>query len=191
MKRTISAMATASLLSSCAMAPVPVQTASISAVNAIDAAHLPPIRLGSFRLSPALPADRDRSLAVRAATIRPEGGSFSNYLRRTIESQLTAAGRLDTTSDVSDYVLNGEMIANEVGSGIGENAGHGLIAVDFTLTHGGTVTFHKTIRADARWNSSFIGGVAIPAAERNYMALYPEILSKLFADQDLGTALHG
>jgi len=172
----------------CSMTAVPVQTASINAVQAISAAHLPPMWTGSFRQASNLPPQHDRGLSVRAATIRPEGGSFAGYLGETLKAQLRTAGRLDVTSNI---IISGEIVRSEIGSGIGENAGHGLLAAEFTVTRGTIQNFRKVITVEARWNSSFIGGVAIPAAERNYMALYPALVTRLFSDPDFLSAFNG
>jgi len=173
-------------VAACAMAPVPVQTMSAKAVNAISDARIPAMRVGQFELSKTLPGKRDRSLAVRAATIRPEGGSFSHYLAETVKAQLAAAGRLDERSDT---IVSGEIVGSDVGSAIGADSGHGLLAVEFAVHRGDTQLFKKTITVEGKWNSSFIGGVAIPAAEHGYMALYPEIVAKLFFDEDLRRVL--
>jgi len=182
MTRPILAPALALMLTGCTMGPVPVPTVSVKAVNVISEARIAPMRVGEFRLAKNIPPERDRSLAVRAATIHPEGGSFSHYLGETLKQQLAAAGRLD---DHSDTVISGEIVSTDVGSAIGANSGHGVLAVEFRINRGDAELFRKVIKAEGNWNSSLIGGVAIPAAERGYMALYPEVVAQLFADLDL------
>jgi hypothetical protein len=51
------------------------------------------------------------------------------------------------------------------------------------------VVYEKEIAAEASWESSFVGAIAIPAAMNQYGALYKTLVSKLVDDPDFRRAL--
>lgn len=158
---------------------------SIRAVRAASVADFPPIALGAFTPSPALPRGADRAVGLRAMTVKPPNGrSFSQFLGETIEVQLRLAAKLDPASPIT---LSGSMTEIAANTRIGR--ANGAIAATFRLTVGGRVTFEKTLRAEGEWDSSFIGAVAILNAEREYTALYPKLVETLFEDADFRAAL--
>jgi hypothetical protein len=158
---------------------------SILAVRAASAADFPALALGSFKPSPGLARGGDRSVGLRSVTITPPNGrSFSQFLGETIGVQLRLAGKLDPASPIT---LSGEMTETDANTRIGR--ANGAIAAIFRLHAGGRVVFEKALRVEANWNSSFIGAVAIPNAEREYTALYPKLVETLFNDPDFRAAL--
>lgn len=158
---------------------------SIRAVRTASAVDFPPLALGPFTPSPALRQGADRSVNLRGMTIKPANGrSFSQFLGETIEVQFRLAAKLDPESPIQ---LSGVMTEISVNTAVGK--ARGVIAATFRLTVRGKVVFEKSLRAEGSWNGSFIGGVAVINSEREYAALYPQLVETLFADPDFRAAL--
>ncbi|HTP94982.1 MAG TPA: hypothetical protein VMK05_03985, partial [Burkholderiales bacterium] len=67
--------------------------------------------------------------------------------------------------------------------------GTARLAARFTVRNGGRLVYDKEIAADASWESSFLGAVALPAAINQYGALYKTLVAKLIDDPDFRRAL--
>jgi hypothetical protein len=63
------------------------------------------------------------------------------------------------------------------------------VGAEFALTRNNQVCFKKNLLAEHKWDSSFIGAVAIPAAFNNYPTAVQKLLSELFADSDFIAAV--
>lgn len=184
MIRSLAGLALVLLVAGCTASVSPPDT-SIRAVRSASVADFPPLALGAFTPSPKLRRGADRSVGLRAVTIKPANGrSFSQFLGETVEVQLRLAAKLDPASPIE---LSGEMTEISVNTAIGK--AHGAIAATFRVKAGGRIVFEKSLRAEASWDSSFIGAVAIINAEREYAALYPQLVETLFADPDFRAAL--
>jgi len=184
MRLRLAAIGLALIAAGCSATVSPPAT-SIRAVRSASAADFPPLALGTFVPSPQLPRGADQAVGLRASTIKPANGrSFAGFLGETIAEQLRLAAKLDPASPL---VLSGVMVRTSANPKIG--TAHGAIAATFRLTARGKVVFEKTLEAGASWNSSFIGAVAIMNAEREYTALYPQLVELLFEDPDFRAAL--
>ena len=67
--------------------------------------------------------------------------------------------------------------------------GTARLAARFTVDRNGKRIFDKVLSVDSRWESSFIGAIALPEAINRYSSLYKELAAKLFEDKDFRTAL--
>lgn len=144
-----------------------------------------PAKAGAFVLAPGKDAGIDKQLGgMRGSTVTPNDGTFSNDLRNVLVADLKAAGLYDESSDA---VITGQLTDSQVDAAIG--TGTGRLAARFTVTRGGRKAFDKEIVADAKWESSFIGAVAIPMAMQQYSGLYQALAGKLFADPEFRAAL--
>lgn len=184
MTRRDAVLALALLTAGCSATASPPDT-SIRAVRAASAADFPPIALGAFTPSRTLRRGADRSVNLRGMAIKPANKrSFSQFLGETIEVQLRLAAKLDPASPIR---LSGEMTEISVNTAVGKAGG--AIAATFRLTLRDRIVFEKSLRAEASWNGSFIGVVAVMNSEREYAALYPQLVETLFADPDFRAAL--
>ena len=160
--------------------------ASPRAVRAAGAVEVPPMKVGAFTLSRALPESRDRSIGLRALSIKPpKGSTFASYLGDTLAEQLRLAGKLDPASPL---VLSATVTESSASTAIGTATG--ALRATFRLSHGPRILFEKDLRVDAQWNSSFIGAVAVMNAEREYVALYTRLVDLLLEDPDFRRALN-
>jgi len=142
------------------------------------------IRLGVGKFSAAVGVS-NHSLAVRGSQLTGgSDGTFSTYLHDALVTELQTSGRYDTSSQL---LLSGVLTRNELSSGIG--TGTAAVGAEFSLTRNNEVCFKKTLLAEHKWDSSFIGAVAIPAAFSNYPTTVQKLLGELFADPDFIAAV--
>ena len=181
--RAVVVIAALWLLAGCAEAPLPEPQATVGAVQALRMADGGKLNVGAFTPGPGAPRAMDQTITVRAATQSAPEKSFARYLADTIRAQLTAAGRFDPAAALT---ISGVVTDAHVDSSLPK--GHGRLAARFTLTREGAVVFDKTLEVESTWDSNFVGAVAIPEAINNYIGLYPQLATKLFADPDFVAA---
>jgi hypothetical protein len=170
-------------LTGCA-STLPTSSASPQVVEKLRATALAPARTGEFKLADGVDPGVDTSLGIRASTLNAPNGSFSAQLKDEITTELKAAGLYNDTSAI---VISGRLTESSVDTGLPN--GKGRLGAHFTVTRQGQQVFDKTIVATNTWESSFIGGIAIPAARTGYAALYHDLAGKLFDDPDFKAAL--
>jgi len=170
----------------CATVKMPVPaSANADNVTALHNAGLVPAKAAAFTLAPGKPAAMDKTLdGLRGSSVEPENGSFAKTLREQLVVDLKAAGLYD---DASNAVISGQLTDSMVDAAIG--TGTGRLGAHFTVTRDGMSVYDKTLVVDAKWESSFMGAIALPTAIQQYGALYRTLAGKLFADPDFQKAL--
>jgi len=171
----------AAALGGCAIPRMPAPQPSITVINRIDAARLPPLAVGNFTAAPGM---SDAALGVRLSAVRPEGGSFAAYLGETLKAQLRATGKLDPAAPIS---IGGTLTENDVGAPIGQ--ARGRLGAEFVVTRDGHELLRKRLHVERNWGSSYFGFVAIDKADRMYTALYADLVSALIDDADFRAAI--
>lgn len=172
-------------ITGCANIKLDATSATPATVEKLRAASLTPAQVGSFRLAPGKNPSMDTTLGgLRGNTLLPAKGSWSQLLKDTLVTELTAAGLFDSASS---SVVEGQLTDSSVDAAIG--TGTGRLAGRFTVMKSGRVIYEKEIAAEASWESSFVGAVAIPAAMNQYGALYKTLIAKLVDDPDFRRAL--
>jgi hypothetical protein len=165
--------------------PLPHHEPTMLSLGILRGSTLPAMQVGQFALAPGKPASMDRSVTLRSVTMHsPDGDSFAQYLGKTVETDLRAAGKLDLKSPL---VIKG--LLTDSGAGAGLATGDASLAATFSVLKDDREIFHKDLAVSAQWDSSFIGAVAIPAAMNQYFALYEKLASQLFADKDFVAAV--
>lgn len=173
------------LLTGCASVKMPAPSPSAANAEKLHAAKLLPAQMGSFKLASGKPADMDTSLGgLRGSSVSPAQGSFAGQLRDEIAAELGAAGLLDGKSG---FVIEGQLTDSMVDAGM--SVGKGRLAARIQVKRNGQAVFDKEVIAEATWESSFVGAIAIPAAINQYGALYKTLAGKLFDDADFRRAL--
>lgn len=171
------------LLGACAT-QLPDPTVTFDNIQRLRAAGLPPLALGDFTRSPELPEASDRSIAIRADSLRPpQGATFSSYLRDTIAAELAGAGLLDP---MSTRILSAQLTRSEV-STFG-SLSRGALSARFRLSNGQAATYEKEFTVEEEWPSAFMGVEAIPDAMNHYTGLYPKLFAALLADPEFRAA---
>lgn len=169
----------------CANVQLAATSATPATVERLRAAQLAPAQVGVFRLAAGKEASMDTSLSgLRGNALMPAKGSWSQLLKDTLVIELTAAGLYNPASSI---VVEGQLTESQVDAAIA--TGTGRLAARFTVSNRGSVVFNKELAVDARWESSFLGPVAIPEAMNQYGALYKALVAKLVDDPDFRRAL--
>ncbi len=169
----------------CAALKMPEPTASAENLSTLKAANLAPAKTGTFVLAPGKPADMDKSLGgLRAASLEPSNGSFSQMLKQELTVDLKSAGLYDESSHI---VIAGQLTDSQVDAAIGTSSGR--LAAHFTVTRDDKSAYDKEVAVDDKWDGAFIGAIAITDAVNHYTALYKALAGKLFADPDFQRAL--
>ena len=182
MKNTniITAIAVSFVLSACSMQAPPYQ-ASIENVQTIKQAKVVKASVGKFDSNKNL-----ESISLRGSRMySPVGGSYGDYLSKAIEEELKLA---NVWTPASATVISGEMISNDIDVS-GFSTGNGEASAKFVVTKEGKVIFEKVISAHHEFESSFIGAVAIPNGQSNYVNLIQKLIKNLFEDDSFISAI--
>ncbi len=169
----------------CVNITLPPPVASADTLEKLRAANIAPAKTGSFKLAVGRDAAMDTTLpGLRGSSIQPGTGTFSSYLKEVIVAELKAAALYDENSPIQ---IDAELTDSKVDAAIG--TGSARLAAHFTVTRAGKRVFDKELAIDKKWESSFVGAVAIPAAINGYSTAYKELAAKLFQDSDFLAAL--
>jgi hypothetical protein len=169
----------------CASVSLPEPTATASTVEKLRAAKLSPAAVGKFSLAAGKKPEMDQVLSgLRGSSVAASSGSFSQYLKDELLTELKAAGLYDAQSKV---VIEAQLTDSAVDAGISK--GTGRLAARFTVDKAGQRAFDKELAVDATWESSFIGAIALPAAINQYSSFYKSLIAKLFDDPEFRRAL--
>lgn len=172
-------------LTACVSVKVPAPSATPDNVQKLRATSMAPAQVGRFVLAQGLPAAKDQSQGgLRGSSVEAEGGSFARYLGQTLKTDLQAAGLLDESSKL---VIEGELLESELDAAIG--TGTGSLGARFVVIKAGQKVFDKKLRVDDRWESSFMGAVALPLAINKYTEFYKRLVGKLIDDLEFRAAL--
>jgi hypothetical protein len=117
--------------------------------------------------------------------LKSPSGSYAKYLEDAIKSDLTDANLLDQTSL---FQLSALLLYNDIDIS-GFSNGIGKIEAKFSMNRSGNTVFDKSIATDTRFESSFVGAVAIPKGQSEYPNLVRALLIKLYTDQEFLNAL--
>jgi hypothetical protein len=180
----IAALTCAALaLHGCAL-QAPKYQASIDNVEQIKKAAIQPAALGSFTIQAN--ASGGSSISLRGSPMSSSvGADYAAYLADALRQELALAGKLDPKSTLE---ISGVLIRNDIAAG-GIVTNSGEVEARFVVRNGGSVRYDAIKRADLSWESSFIGGIAIPKAQQQYPVLVQQLLAKLLADPQFQVAL--
>lgn len=184
MKRaaTCAAVAALALLSACST-PAPRYQPSIDNVEALKRSASP-VTVGVFAVKPGMA--NANAVSLRAASmVSPVGADYAAYLADAIRQELELAGKLSPNSTIE---VSGVLTRNEINAG-GMSTNDGVLEALFTVKKGGVVRYNKSKRADAKWESSFVGAVAIPKAQQQYPLLVQSLLNQLVGDAEFQAAV--
>lgn len=171
------------LMTGCAI-QAPRYQPALDNADALKKAAPAKVGLGSFAVKPG--ATGAASISLRGNPMSsPIGADYAAYLADALQQELTLAGLFDPQSAVQ---VSGTLLHNDIAAG-GFSTNSGEIQAQFVVRRGGNVTYDATLKADASWDSSFVGAVAIPKAQASYPTLVQRLLAKLFGDAAFIAAL--
>ncbi len=126
------------------------------------------------------------ALQLRANTMTsPVGKNYGDYIAEALRQELELAKLYNPQSGVE---ISGTLLKNNIDAGgISTNAGQ--IEARFVVTANGQVRFDKVKRIEKKWDSSFVGAVAIPLAANNYPVMVQSLVAALVTDPDFVKAI--
>jgi hypothetical protein len=142
------------------------------------------VALGSFTVQPG--ATGGNSIGLRGNPMNsPVGADYAAYLGEALKKELVLANRLDPKADIE---IAGTLMKNDIAAaGITTNSGE--IEARFVVRSGGATRYDAVKRAEASWESSFVGAIAVPKAQQQYPVLIAQLLNKLLSDPQFTAAL--
>jgi hypothetical protein len=168
-------------LAGCSTMPTPQYQTAVA--NRPPAAG-PAVAVGDARASAGV---KNGKVSLRGAAMAPSSsdGTFSGYLREALIAELAASNRY--SADASRRIEL-ELTQHQVNaSGIKEGVAN--LATRVIVKEGDAVRLDKTYDAEHRWDSSFIGAVAIPAAYDNYPTAVQKLLVAILSDDQFQAAI--
>jgi hypothetical protein len=125
-------------------------------------------------------------VTIRGRSLESPYGDYAEYLKEALRTDLTTAGKYDQNAP---HAVNAVLTRNRLDAS-GVNVGEAELAARFSVTNGARVVYDKEQTVKHEWESSFLGGIAIPRAVQNYATAVQKLLSRLFADPDFKGALN-
>ncbi|HVK31370.1 MAG TPA: hypothetical protein VM845_02560 [Burkholderiaceae bacterium] len=181
--KAVVALGAVALLHGCAL-KAPAYSPSVANVELLKKAGTRTVALGSFTVLSG--ATGGSSIGLRGSSMTsPVGADYAAYLGEALRQELLLAGRLDPKSDLE---IAGTLMKNDIAAaGVSTNSGE--IEARFVVRRAGAVRFDAVKRAESSWESSFVGGIAIPKAQQQYPVIVQQLLAKLLADPQFVAAL--
>ncbi len=84
--------------------------------------------------------------------------------------------------------MSGQLLKNNIDAG-GFSTNEGQIEARFVVKRNDAVKFDKVKKVELKWESSFVGAVAIPKAANNYPVMVQMLISSLVSDPDFVAAV--
>lgn len=126
------------------------------------------------------------NLSLRGGNlISPYNNSYSVYLSKALEEELMLAGLLDKNAGIQ---ISGTLVDNQLDIS-GFSIGTASITVKFVVKRNNKIVFDKKLTTNHQWESSFMGGIAIPAGQNNYPVVIQKLFNTLFKDKSFMTAV--
>ncbi len=171
-------------LAGCAQIPLGSPAPSFDNIEKARQSGTAPVAVGTFRLAPGVAPEVDRWLDVRTNAVKsPVDGSFAQYLRQTLVTDLQAAGLYDVAAPA---VLSGFLTDSRLS--VPSDTGQASLGARFVLVLRGQTVYEKELKASASWPSSFVGMEAIPMGVNQYASLYRKLVGMLLDDPDYRAA---
>jgi hypothetical protein len=179
---SILVIASAVLDGGCALV-APRYTASLENVQVIKDAGIQAVKVGAFDSTPG--KDNANPISLRGSSLAsPYDGSYSNYLAEAIRQELSLTGKLSPDAQIA---VSGTLQKNDIN--IPVSSGTGDLEARFVVTRSGVIRYAQVKSMHDEWDSSFIGGIAIPRAQARYPVMMQRLLAALFADPAFMEAL--
>lgn len=176
--RLLAILAIALLASACST-PLPPYSPSVANAD-ITTKLAAPLAVGRFGYAPGREAELNNVSGRGMSFESPVERSIAAYYAAAAVSELKAGGKYDASAP---RVLTGVLEKNHLdASGTSQN--ESALAVRFKLSQGSETLYDRQVAAERKWESSFMGAIAIPLAASNYIATLQKLLGNLFQDPD-------
>ena len=177
------ALAAAALCTACATYMAPTYSNDYEAVDRLKAASLGKVAVSPFEpLNPESPVNKP---TLRGAKLASPEGTFVKYIESALARDLREAGLLSAEAPTK---IAGNVLANEVNV-LGSSEGTGKLDVEITVSRAGQTRLRKTYRAATRFDSAFMGTIAIQQGQAAYPALVRALLKQIYSDTEFLNAI--
>jgi hypothetical protein len=171
-------------LGACSALQAPNYQSSIDNVQALQGLGNVTMSVGTVKLNEAN-AGALNDLTIRGRPYTSPNGDFAGYLKEALRTDLTTAGKYDQKST---RAIGAVLTRNRL-DGSGFSVGEAEVAARFSVTDGAKVMYDKEQAVKHEWESSFVGGIAIPRAAQNYATAVQKLINRLFSDPDFKGAV--
>ncbi len=110
----------------------------------------------------------------------PYGGSFSTYLKISLEEHLKQASLYDNNSNI---VINPILLENKLNTGI--TIGEADLSARFIILINNNEVYNKVYTIHHEWESSFMAAKAIPYSVKNYQIATQKLIDKFLFDKNV------
>ncbi len=114
----------------------------------------------------------------------PYGTSYGAYIAEAIKQELTMAQKIAPSAEIE---LSGALLKNDIDAGVG--TGTANIELQVVVKKNGKVGYDQIKSASAKWDSPFVGAVALPRATEEYVLMIQKLLGSFYADKDFINAV--
>lgn len=154
-----------------------------------DFNHISPLRkekLNPVRVAPVTkdPTAKVDSLTIRGSSYLSPYGSYADYLAEALKQELDDAQLLNPNSQIE---VSAVLLRNSLDAGI--SIGVAEVEARFVVRKAGELKYEKVKIAKLTWESSFVGDIAVPLAEQNYLKVMQKLIGLLLSDPEFISAL--
>lgn len=159
--------------------PAPNYSPAIDNVEVLKKSGGQSVKTGTVTVKEGLPGGA--ALQIRANTmVSPVGANFGDYIASALRQELDLAKMFNAQSGLE---ISGVLLRNNIDAG-GFSTNAGQIEVRFVVKRGEQVRFNKVKSIEYKWESSFVGAIAIPLAMNNYPVMVQKLIGSLASDPD-------
>ncbi len=178
-----SALLFSAVLTGCSTV-APTYPSSLDNIAALKATGPAKIKVGTFTDTPG--AGNVNPISLRGTRVSsPYQESYANYVGEALKLELTLADKYAANANID---ISGALIKNDVDAS-GFSTGRGNMDVQVVVRNNAAVRFDKVKTINHEWESSFVGGIAIPRAIAEYSTMVRKLLATLYADPEFAAAL--
>ncbi len=177
----ILALYISAFLGGCMVMQTPPYVAEIENYEQLHEENQKQVSVGDFDVPSEINRIRIRGSALASSV----NDSFGTYLKGALEEEFYRAGLL---SKNASCVISGTLLKNDINAA-GFSTATGHLSSRIVVQDKGKVFYDKVVSVTHQWDSSFVGGVAIPRARDNYPFIVSKFIKNLFGDVDFQAAL--
>lgn len=125
-------------------------------------------------------------LSLRGTAMNsPYQDSYAKYLTEALKQELSLSGKYAADANIE---ISGTLLKNDVSAG-GFVTAYGNIEARVIIKNRDVVKYDKIKSVKHEWDSSFVGGIAIPRAVAEYPNMVTKLLAIIYADPEFTAAL--
>jgi hypothetical protein len=175
-RKTIAVVTAAVLTSGCASFSAPSYSPHYETIDRLKRLNLEKMSIGEVQPSEATaPVNK---ISLRGAMLVSPSGTFANYLKNAIRSDLTEMGLYDPASATQ---VDATILRNDIDVS-GFETGYGVMEARVAIAKHGVLAFERIYSVNTQFQSSFAGAVAVPKGQNEYPNLVRALLQKVYGD---------